>query len=249
MPKPRTTLTVQRTERLSEHFIRVVLGGPGFAAFTPNAFTDAYVKLVFPHQDSESLRAYTVRAVDPVAQEITIDFVYHGDEGIAGPWAASAGPGDTIDVQGPGGAYAPRPDADWHLLAGDEAALPAIAAALAALPADAQGHAFLEIVDSGDELAVPCPEGVELTWLHRGAATPGKLLATAVREAPWHEGQPHVFIHGEAQAVMQDLRSYIRRERAVPAEWASISGYWRYGYTDESFRKWKKELAAQEAGS
>ena len=46
----------------------------------------------------------------------------HGDEGIAGPWAMAAQPGDTIDVRGPNGAYGPDPTADWHLLAGDEAA-------------------------------------------------------------------------------------------------------------------------------
>ena len=46
-------------------------------------------------------------------------------------------PGDTVRLMGPGGAYAPDPAADWHLLAGDEAGLPALSAALEALPADA----------------------------------------------------------------------------------------------------------------
>ena len=54
----------------------------------------------------------------------------------------------------------------------------------------------------------------------------------------------HVFIHGEAQAVMHNLRPYIRKERGVDAKWASsISGYWRRGRTEETFRQWKKELA------
>ena len=57
-----------------------------------------------------------------------------------------------------------------------------------------------------------------------------------------------VFIHGEAQAVMHNLRPYIRKERGVEAKWASISGYWRRGRTEETFRQWKKELAAAEAG-
>jgi NADPH-dependent ferric siderophore reductase len=238
---------VQRTERLSDHLIRVFLGGPGFSQFRPNAFTDAYVKFIFQRDGAEVRRAYTVRAVDPIAAEIAVDFVYHGDEGIAGPWAASVRPGDTIDVQGPGGAYAPRTDADWHLFAGDEAALPAIALSLEALPADAVGLAFVEVGGSGDEIALVKPEGVRLTWLHRGDDQPGRALAAAVRAAEWPDGIAHVFVHGEATAVMQDLRGHIRAERGVPPQFASISGYWRYGDTDETFREWKAEQARAEA--
>ena len=61
-------------------------------------------------------------------------------------------------------------------------------------------------------------------------------------------GQVQVFIHGEAQAVMHNLRAYIRKERGVDAKWASsISGYWRRGRTEETFRQWKAELAKAEA--
>ncbi|WRL65744.1 siderophore-interacting protein [Blastococcus brunescens] len=52
-------------------------------------------------------RTYTVRAWDAETGELTIDFVHHGDEGLAGPWAAAAQPGDVIQLMGPGGAYAP----------------------------------------------------------------------------------------------------------------------------------------------
>ncbi|MFE3057985.1 siderophore-interacting protein [Nocardia sp. NPDC059239] len=246
MARTRITLVVQNTIRLTDHLIRVRLGGPGFASFQPNDRTDAYVKLVFPGADGDTVRTYTVRGVDRAAQELAIDFVYHGDEGVAGPWAAAAQPGDTIDLMGPGGAYAPRSDADWHLLAGDESALPAIAAACESLPADAVGQVFVEVADPADELAFAHPEGVELTWIHRGENEPGVRLATAVHSAPWRDGQVHVFIHGEAQAVMHDLRPYIRKDRGVPADWASISGYWRRGRTEEGFRRWKSELAERE---
>ncbi|HEY5853787.1 MAG TPA: siderophore-interacting protein [Aldersonia sp.] len=245
MAKPRTTLTVLGSERLNPNMVRVRLGGPGFDEFVPSEFTDSYVKMVFVRDGDETVRTYTVRSVDPVGKEIAIDFVVHGDEGIAGPWAASVQPGATIDVLGPGGAYAPRTDADWHLLAGDEAALPAISAALEALPDHAVGKVFVEVHGPGGELDVRRPAGVELVWLHRngGAESP---LPGAVRGTEWLPGRAHVFIHGEAQTVMHDLRRYVRREREVPAEWASISGYWRQGRTEEGFRVWKKELAAAE---
>lgn len=248
MARPRTTLIVQRTEWLTPHLIRVHLGGPGFEAFRPNEFTDAYIKFIFERDGIEVLRTYTVRSVDREAGEIAADFVYHGAEGIAGPWAADAKPGDSIDLYGPGGAYAPRADADWHLLAGDEAALPAIAAALAAMDGDATGRAFVEVAGPDDELPIIKPDGVEFTWLHRGTRGPGELLAETVRAAPWSDGQVQVFIHGEAHAIMHDLRRYIRRERDVSAEWAnSISGYWRRGRTEEGFREWKAELKATES--
>lgn len=245
MARPRTTLTVLRTEQLSPHMVRVHLRAPGL---TVGAFTDSYVKLIFPQDGIEVLRTYTLRSVDRAAEQIAIDFVYHGDEGIAGPWAAHVTPGTTIDAYGPGGAYAPRADADWHLLAGDDAALPAIAAALEALAPTAVGAAFIEVAGPEDELPLTAPEGVELTWLHRADRTPGAALAEAVRAAPWREGQVQVFIHGEANAVMHDLRRYIRREREVPAAWASsISGYWRLGRTEEGFREWKADLNARES--
>ncbi|MCV7193898.1 siderophore-interacting protein [Mycolicibacterium brumae] len=279
-PRPLHSFTVVRTERLAQHMVRVVLGGAGFDTFTPNAYTDAYVKLVFvgddvdvdalpqpltndsltglPAEQQPPVRTYTVRRADPAARELTIDFVTHGDVGVAGAWAATATPGDRIFVMGPSGAYAPDPDADWHLIAGDEAALPAISAAVEALPADAVGKVFIEVAGEDDVLELTAPDGVEVRWVFRGGradlvgddrAGDNAPLIEAVRSADWLPGQVQVFIHGEAQAVMMHLRRYVRKERGVPAKWASsISGYWRRGRTEETFRQWKRELAAAESG-
>lgn len=257
-PSPRipVTLTVLRTEQVSSHLVRVVLGGEGFAAFTPRPDTDSYVKLELPHGDDVALRTYTVRRVDEQAREIWIDFVVHGDEGIAGPWARTVTPGTTVAVRGPGGGYRPDPAADFHLLAGDETAVPAIAVALESLPADAVGAAFLEVGSDDDEIALAAPVGVQVTWLHRGVpstdAGPGVIdadapLTRAVREMPWPAGDVQVFVHGEAETVMKHIRPYLRKERGVPAARASISGYWRRGRTEEGFRTWKRELAEAES--
>ncbi|CAA0089477.1 putative protein [Mycolicibacterium vanbaalenii] len=273
------TFEVVRTEQLTRHMVRVVLGGSGkgtgFDTFTPIDSTDAYVKLVFVDdavdvgaldqpltQDSftaveHTVRTYTVRRADAQQREITIDFVVHGDHGVAGPWAAAATVGQRMFVMGPSGAYAPDPAADWHLLAGDEAALPAISAALEALPDDAIGKAFIEVAGPEDQIELIAPPGVDVAWIYRGgradligdeSAGDHAPLITAVKEAAWLPGQVQVFIHGEAQAVMHNLRPYIRKERGVDAKWAgSISGYWRRGRTEETFRQWKRELAEAEA--
>jgi NADPH-dependent ferric siderophore reductase len=278
--RPLHTFEVARTEQLAPHMIRVVLGGTGFDTFTPSEFTDSYVKIAFvgdgvdvgslprpltldsfqdlPVERQPVIRTYTVRCADPAAREITVDVVVHGEHGVAGPWAANAKPGDPVYLMGPGGAYAPDPAADWHLLAGDEAGLPAIAAALEALPGNANGTAFIEIAGPEDEIPLTAPPGVEVIWIYRGGradlvpedrAGDDAPLIEAVTSAPWLPGQVHVFIHGEAQTVMHNLRPYIRKERGVDAKWASISGYWRRGRTEETFRQWKRELAEAEAAT
>lgn len=264
MAKRLNTMTVLRTERLTDHMIRVWLGGDGFDEFVPAGpgapagapDTDMYVKFEFGSGDESVLRTYTVRTYDPVARELAVDFVVHGDEGIAGPWAARAEPGEQISFRGPGSGYRPDPAAPWHLLVSDEAGLPALAAALEALPAEAVAKVFIEVAGPGDELALTAPAGAEITWVHRGASSDtaddeaagdNAPVIAAVRAAEWLDGEPQVFVHGEAQMVMKNLRPYIRKERGVSARRASsISGYWRRGRTEEGFRQWKKEQRAAE---
>ncbi|MGO9035245.1 siderophore-interacting protein [Mycobacterium sp.] len=278
--RPVHTLKVVRREELTSHMFRVVLGGSGFGTFTPSKFTDSYVKLVFvgddvdmaslpqpltldsfadlPPAEQPVVRTLTVRRADPAAREIAIDVVVHGEHGAAGLWAATAEPGQPVYLMGPSGAYAPDPAADWHLLAGDETALPAISVALEALPANAIGQAFIEIAGPEDEIPLTAPQGVRIDWIYRGGradligedrAGDFAPLIEAVKSAPWLPGQVHAFVHGEAQVVMHNLRPYIRKDREVDAKWASISGYWRRGRTEETFRQWKRELAEAEAGA
>jgi NADPH-dependent ferric siderophore reductase len=132
--------------------------------------------------------------------------------------------------------------------AGDEAALPAIRQSLAALPETAEGYAVVLVDGPSYELPLPVPDGVELTWLHRSDPAHAGL-ADAVRALPWRTGRVHAFVHGEAQAVMHEIRPYLYAERGVPRGDVSISGYWRQGRTEETFRQWKAELAAIEAAA
>ncbi|MFD5765034.1 siderophore-interacting protein [Streptomyces sp. NPDC127049] len=262
---PRATeAQVVRTERITPHMVRVVLGGPGLDGFDADAYTDHYVKLLFapegvtypepfdmeriraerPREEWPTTRTYTVRAWDPVHRELTLDFVVHGDEGLAGPWAARAQVGETVRFLGPGGGYAPDPAADWHLLVGDESALPAIAVALERLPAGATVHAFVEIEDEADEQKFATEAGIEVTWLHRAGRPVGEALVAAVRELDFPAGDVHAFVHGEAGFV-KELRRHLRVERQVERERLSISGYWRLGKTDEAWRAIKREWNEQ----
>jgi NADPH-dependent ferric siderophore reductase len=235
-------LTVLGTERLTPHLVRVTLGGAGFDSFESNDKTDKYVKISFTDSDETQVtRTYTVRRVDAVAKTLSIDFVVHGDEGLAGPWAARAQPGDSLAISGPGGGYAPDETADWHLFAGDESALPAIASALDALPEAARGVAFLESYSSADMLPLRAPAGVEVRWLLRGDDPAGDstVLVDAVAAEPWREGRVQVFAHGE-RGAMKALRE-VFKARGVTREQLSLSGYWAHGRTEDRFQAEKRE--------
>ncbi|MFN3867307.1 MAG: siderophore-interacting protein [Demequina sp.] len=241
-PRPVRTVEVVRTERLSPSMVRVVVGGPDLAELPPLEFTDHYVKLQF----GEAKRTYTIRSLDPVGLEMAIDFVIHGDEGLAGPWAARAEPGDELRFVGPGGGWSPRPGADAHVLVGDEAALPAIAAALEAMPAEADVRVFLEVASAADRQALPVTDRTEVTWVHRDELGMGygEALTYAVQSAPWPEGDVEAFVHGNADMI-KPLRRYLFHELGVPKERVSISGYWRTGMNEDGWQSSKREFVAQ----
>ncbi|MYU53699.1 MULTISPECIES: SIP domain-containing protein [Streptomyces] len=260
---------VVRTERLTPHMVRVVLGGAGLAKFVAGEYSDHYVKLVFPLPgvaypepfDMARIRAdfprdqwprtrtYTVRSWNAETGELAVDFVVHGDEGLAGPWAATVQPGAEALLLGPGGGYAPRADADWHLLAGDESALPAIAASLARIPAGTPVHAFIEVADGAERQELDAPAGAEITWLHRDGAPVGRELVAAVAALEFPPGQVQAFVHGEAGFV-KELRRLLRVEREIPREDLSISGYWRRGHDEDGWqaskRDWNRQVEAEQ---
>jgi NADPH-dependent ferric siderophore reductase len=244
------TAIVLRTEWLTPHMVRVVLGGDGLTGFQADEFTDHYVKLLFdqPGSDQPARRTYTVRRWDAEQGELTIDFVAHGDEGLAGPWATRAKPGDEISLMGPGGEYAPDPTADWHLFVGDASALPAIAAGLERVPAGVPAYAFLEIEGADEEQKLDTPGDLTAIWLDRSDAGPD-LLADALRGTDLPTGRVHAFVHGEAASV-RAVRRHLLVERGVARQDLSVSGYWKRGRTEEGWRAdkndWKRQVLEDE---
>ena len=254
--RPQITLTVLRREQLSPHLVRIVLTGEQFEAFVPNESTDKYVKIYFAKpelgltppfdlaalrdtlapEDLPVTRTYTVREVDAEARTLSIDFVVHGTEGLAGPWADTAEPGDLVSFSGPGGGYAPEHDAAWHLFAGDQSALPAIASALASLPATAEGLAFIQVADASEIIELTAPSAVSVRWLFGEEPS---ILVAAVDEATWLEGRPQIFAHGERSA-MKGLRD-VFTARGVQRSELSLSGYWARGRTEDRFQAEKRE--------
>ncbi|MEV6342405.1 siderophore-interacting protein [Actinoplanes sp. NPDC051851] len=255
---------VTRVEQLTPHMVRVVVGGEGLTRITAGQFTDHYIKVLFPQPGVDYpepfdmgviretlpretwpvVRTYTVRKWLPEVPELWVDFVVHGTEGIAGPWAAQAQPGDPVRFMGPGGGYVPSADAAWHLLAGDESALPAIAAALEGMPDGALVRAFIEIDGPDEEQKLETAADAEITWLHRGGRPVGEALVEAVRGLAFPEGQLQAFVHGEATFV-RELRRFLRVELGLGLDQLSISGYWRRGMNEDGWQSSKREWNEQ----
>ena len=264
----RTQIVLEVLERvqLSPRMVRIVAGGPGMAHVEDPGYTDAYTKMLFAHPETNltppydlealrrelptelmpSRRTYTVRRIDFDAGHVWIDFVTHGTEGVAGPWAEAARVGDPVVLGGIGGGYRPDPDADWHLLAGDDAAIPAISAALEAMPRNAVGVALIEVNDAADHLEIDAPEGITVTWLHRNGVEAGTttMLADAIRDVPWRDGRVQVFAHGERNE-MKALRPYFTTERGLERDQLSFSAYWAHGRVEDRFQAEKREAIGQ----
>jgi NADPH-dependent ferric siderophore reductase len=237
---------VLRVVRLTPHMTRVTVGGPDLADFAA-AGTDQNVMLYFYPDDVELpepltleaargmwsqvrplTRTYTVSRYDQDTCEIDFDFVLHDDAGPASDWAKRAAPGDRLIFVGPSPAYQPDPDADWHLLAGDETALPAIAAILRELRPGVPAHVFVEVEDAAEEQALPTNAELHLTWLHRDGTD--DLLARAVAEAKLPAGRVDAWLAGE-RASMVALRGHLLSDRGYERSRVRPTTYWRRGET------------------
>jgi NADPH-dependent ferric siderophore reductase len=171
-------------------------------------------------------RRYTIRHARPDAGEFDLDVLVHG-HGPGSTWGATAETGDTVEFQGPRGKLQ-LTSAEWHLLAGDESAIPAIAAVCEALPPHEPAIAVIEVGDATDEL--PMPGNVR--WVHRGATAPGSadLLATALTELLLPPGTGHGYLMGETRAMVA-LRGVLEA-RGIDHDAVFVKGYWNIGRPD-----------------
>jgi NADPH-dependent ferric siderophore reductase len=93
------------------------------------------------------------------------------------------GPNARYDGPHGGLGFAPPTDTKAVLLAGDETAVPAIAAICESLPEDSVGEVLLEVPHREDRWTFTAPAGVTITWLGRDGLAHGELLTPAVRAA------------------------------------------------------------------
>lgn len=220
----RRTLHVKGIEDLSPGLRRITLAGDELAGFVSASFDD-HVKLIFDAGDGATrpatMRDYTPRRHDAAAGELDIEFALHGD-GPAAAWAAQAAPGQPLVVAGPRGSFVIPLDYDWHLLAGDETALPAIARRLEELPAGARAIVLLAVAPV-DRRALASTANVTLQWLDDGAA-----LLAAARALTLPAGEGYAWCAGEA-ALMDALRRVLIDEKGHDRHAIRAAAYWKQG--------------------
>jgi NADPH-dependent ferric siderophore reductase len=219
-----------------------------------------------PDDRRNPIRTYTAAAVRADTGEVDVDMVVHGDGGPASCWVLTAEAGDPLVLLGPNaehdgdhGGLEFRPPAGVRrlLIAGDETAVPAVAAILAGLSEDARGEVVLEVPTPDDVLPLATPAGVRVTWVSRdGGHDYGAPLVAAVRhvvagqpvpagvravvdelepdgdiwEVPEEGavGERYAWLAGESAAITT-LRRHLVKELGWDRKSVAFMGYWRQG--------------------
>jgi len=217
----RRQLQVARVVTLSPGMVRVTLAGDDLAGFISASFDD-HVKLIFDGSGPQPvMRDYTPRRHDAATNELDIEFALHGD-GPAAAWATQARPGQTLTVGGPRGSFIVPLDYAWHLLIGDDTALPAIARRLEELPAGTRAIVRLAVAPA-DRRPLPSAAAVDLQWFDDEAA-----LIAAVRALALPAGEGYAWCAGEA-AAMAELRSVLVQDKGHDRHAIRAAAYWKRG--------------------
>lgn len=218
----RRELRVARVASVGPHFRRVTFTGESLADFVSASFDD-HVKLFLDTGTGEPvMRDYTPRRIDTGARELDIEFALHGD-GPAAEWAAQAAPRQRVTIGGPRGSFIVPTDFDWHLLIGDETALPAVARRLEELPAGTRAIVRLAVADPADRRPLPSAAEVDLQWVNADRA-----LLDAVRALVLPAGEGYAWCAGEA-GTMAELRRVLVEDKGHDRHAIRAAAYWKRG--------------------
>lgn len=239
--------TVLGRRTLSAHLVTVTLGG--LEGYATTGIPDEYVRvlippagaaLALPEIDSTwvitypegsvepDFRVYTVsdhRVVDGRTQ-IDLDIALH-DEGVGSDWARTCQPGDVVGLIEPHGLYAAPVDVAWQLLVADITGLPALARILRGLSPDQKAVVHVVLTDPGDEIPLPSPADVDVTWQVVAKDTDiCEALAEAVTSRDLPAADRYVWLAGEARSS-RAVRRHLRRELGWPQADFYTCGYWQ----------------------
>ena len=220
-------VTVARINRVSPGFVSITFQGEALADLTSLSFDD-HVKFMFNDANGEQVRRdYTPRRVDTGAREIDIEFALHGHGGAA-EWARNATIGQRAVIGGPRGSMILPLAMDWHLLIGDDSALPAVTRRLEELPAGERVVAVL-LVDAADRRTFITRADARIHWVDSDDA-----LLQVLKDLPLQPGAGLAWGGGEA-ALMARVRQVLV-ETGMPRQAAKVSAYWKRGVADHHER-------------
>ncbi|QHE87048.1 siderophore-interacting protein [Hydrogenophaga sp. BPS33] len=239
-------LQVQRFDRISPHFVRIRFASDALRDFISASFDD-HAKLMLPAQPGQPLvlpqpgpdglalppgaqksmmRDYTPRQFDPAAGTLDIEFVLHG-EGVASLWAEAAQTGDEVGLGGPRGSFVVPTGFDWHLLVGDESAIPAIARRLEELPETAQAITVIETADAADRRDFTSRATLQAHWVDTGATD---ALAKVVAGLKLPTGEGFAWAGGEAASMVAVRQALVNPDgHGLDKSRVRASAYWKRG--------------------
>jgi NADPH-dependent ferric siderophore reductase len=215
---------VTATEQLTPRMRRVTVRSDAMRGVEVRPAQD--VELLLRTESGRRVkRRYTIRQARPDTGELDLDVLLHGT-GPGAQWGGAAQPGDAVEFQGPRGKLELR-SGTWHLLVGDESALPAIAAICEALGGREPAVAVIEVQDRTDELPVPA----DVRWVHRGETPAGGAeLLTAALDGLKPPPGAHGYLMGETRAMVA-LRAVLE-DRGIEHDAIFVKGYWNLGRPD-----------------
>ena len=218
----RRDLEVVRVRTLSPHFRSITFGGAELQGFISASFDD-HVKLMLDADGAEPVRRdYTPRHHDAATQELTIEFALH-DDGLAAQWAAQAEPGQRATIGGPRGSFIVPTDYAWHLLIGDDSALPAIHRRLEELPAGSRAIVLIQLADPADRRELRSAAALDVSWV-----TSSEALLDAVRALDLPVGEGYAWCAGEA-GTMAQLRRLLIDAKGIDRHAMRVAAYWKRG--------------------
>jgi len=257
------------TERVTAGMIRIVLGGEDVADFVSTGVGDEYLRVFLPEPGEREpvlpfatenswdypegvtpspMRTYTVRAVDPAAGTLTIDFVVH-EGGVAATWAQRATVGDVVGLNSPCGLYSPPEGLEWQLLLADATGLPAVGRLVEQAPAGVRTRVIVEVPDASHHQDLGRPD-VDVVWVYGGNGHSQSRLDEILRSVDLPDGTGYVWFAGEAK-VMRTVRKHLRHERGLPGSAYKVIGYWtdkveewteRWDAVDAETKQWLVRL-------
>jgi NADPH-dependent ferric siderophore reductase len=239
-------LQVKSVKTLAPNFLRITFAGDDLHDFVSASFDD-HIKVFFPNPGEDMpklptqgpdgplfagekpvMRDFTPRRFDQQARELDIEFALH-EAGPATTWAAQAKVGQYLGVGGPRGSMIIPMDFDWHLLIGDETALPAVARRLEELPEQAQAIVVLEVANAQERIEFHTKARADIQWCYRDATgNYGEALLEALKRLPIPEDDGYVWAAGEA-AAMRAARQFLVTERGVDKSRIRAASYWKRG--------------------
>ncbi|WP_158900593.1 siderophore-interacting protein [Burkholderia sp. L27(2015)] len=250
-------LQVKRVHAVTPHLVRITLTGDDLHDFASDSFDD-HVKVFFPEpgaqrpimptagpqgpvfpddQPRQVARDYTPRRYDRDSGELDIEFALHG-VGPAATWAAQAQIGQYLGVGGPRGSMVIPQAYDWHLLIGDETALPAISRRLEELPAGTRVAAVLEVASPEARIDFDTVADLFVVWRYRSESSESSersesehdssSLLDAVRGTYLPDGEGYVWAAGESASI-RAVRHHLCTERGVDKARIRAASYWKQG--------------------